>query len=402
MRSGGDSVEPRRVPCQTASVDLGGGGNASAPSQSEPLILEPVNAPPILQRHPALRWLAPFGVAGVAALAATGALTAGASTDRLPETSPAALIAGVQHSDVSGFSGTVVSHLSLGLPELPAIGTAGGSASFTSLLSGSHTLQVWFGGEDEQRIALLGTTEESDVFRDGRQLWQWSSADRVAVHTVLPADPNEAAEPTTDPSSVASLTPMQLARQALGAMDSTTKVSVTGHNSVADRSTYELVLTPRTGRTKVGSVHIAVDGSTKMPLGVQVYARSATTPSVDVAFTSIVFGHQSKRNFQFAPPPGATVHQARLGQRSAEHAPARAKVVAGSGWTQVVELQPGAKAIAALRRNGVLMSLTPVSGAWGKGRLLDSDLLSALLTDDGRVFAGAVDPADLYAAAGRK
>ena len=63
----------------------------------------------MLERHPALRWLAPVGVAGVAALAATGVFTARATTDHLPATTPAALIAGIQHSDVSGFSGTVVS-----------------------------------------------------------------------------------------------------------------------------------------------------------------------------------------------------------------------------------------------------------------------------------------------------
>ena len=46
-----------------------------------------------------------------------------------------------------------------------------------------------------------------------------------------------------------------------------------------------------------------------------------------------------------------------------------------------------------------LNALTPVSGPWGSGRLLDSKLLSILITNDGRVFAGAVDPSALYAAA---
>ena len=41
----------------------------------------------------------------------------------------------------------------------------------------------------------------------------------------------------------------------------------------------------------------------------------------------------------------------------------------------------------------------PGQRAWGSGRLLDSKLVSILITDDGRVFAGAVDPSALYAAA---
>jgi hypothetical protein len=40
-----------------------------------------------------------------------------------------------------------------------------------------------------------------------------------------------------------------------------------------------------------------------------------------------------------------------------------------------------------------------VSGYWGKGRLLDSELVCVLVTSDGRVFAGPVDATTLYAAA---
>jgi hypothetical protein len=43
--------------------------------------------------------------------------------------------------------------------------------------------------------------------------------------------------------------------------------------------------------------------------------------------------------------------------------------------------------------------LPEVSGAWGSGRLFAGSLFSVLVTDDGRVFAGAVAPAKLYEAA---
>jgi hypothetical protein len=46
--------------------------------------------------------------------------------------------------------------------------------------------------------------------------------------------------------------------------------------------------------------------------------------------------------------------------------------------------------------------LSPVSGAWGKGRLLDSALMSVLITSNGRIIAGAVQPAQLYTVAGKK
>jgi outer membrane lipoprotein-sorting protein len=349
------------------------------------------------------------GVVGVASLAATGMFKMGASPAALPQTTPARLIAAIQSSDASGFSGTVVSHLSLGLPDLPTLGDTGAGTSFTSLLTGSHTLQVWYGGPDKQRIALLGATDETDLFHSGRNLWEWSSADKLAVHSVLPAGAKREHQPLDDPAEAATtLTPDALARSAIAALDPTTTVAVTDDHVVADRAAYALVLTPRTSATKVGSVHISIDGATKVPLGVQVYARGATSPAIDVAFTSIRFAQPSDRNFTFTPPPGARVRESQPEPATtpAPHqkgAAARTGVqVTGSGWSRVVSVDGAATSLDQLAGGAASKALTPVSGTWGTGRLLDSALMSVLITSDGRVIAGAVQPAQLYPAAGKK
>ena len=374
--------------------------------------------PPILQRHPALRWLAPAGIAGVAGLVATGFFsfaTPSPASESLPATTPAALIAAVRQPQVRGFSGTVVTHVSLGLPEVPALAGAGGSTSFAALLSGAHTLGVWYGGATRQRIALFGSTDETDVFRDGTDLWEWRSDTSSALHVVLPA---RAATGPALPATVSDLSPVALAQHLLNAMQPTTRVTVAEHQQVADRSAYDLVLTPRDSDTKIGQVRIAVDGRTKLPLGVQISARGATTPSLDVAFIKIQFGRQADRAFRFTPPANATVrtlHRGPADGRPATRGPARGPAVGssrsdrsqpsptltGSGWSAVLTVRPPAKAMAQLRRS-VASALEPVRGSWGRGYLLDSDLLSALITSDGRVLVGAVPPSSLYAAAGRK
>jgi outer membrane lipoprotein-sorting protein len=357
-----------------------------------------VNAPSIVQRHPALRWLVPIGIACVAGAVATGLLKARASSETLPPTTPAALIAAVQQDSVPGFSGTVVSHLSLGLPELPGIDTADEQTSFASLLSGSHTLQIWYGGADKQRVALLGATDETDLFRNGRDVWQWSSATGVAVHTLVPArHAGEIAEQGPE-----SLTPAGLAHHALAAMGGGTTVRVESGETVADRAAYELILTPRDDATKVGSVHIAVDGATKVPLGVQVYPKGSSSAAIDVAFTSIRFAAPAERNFVFTPPPNARVRDLAGAARAGGATGSDDATTSGSGWTTVVRLDPGRAAMAEYASGPLQDQLTPVSGTWGKGRLLDSQLLSVLVTEDGRVYAGAVRPDDLYAAADRK
>jgi hypothetical protein len=185
-------------------------------------------------------------------------------------------------------------------------------------------------------------------------------------------------------------------------MGPSTKVTVSPGREVADRPTYELVLTPRDPATRVGSVHIEIDGEQKVPLGVQVYPRGATSPAIDVAFTSVTFKTPSDGYFEFSPPPGATVR--RGGQPSsatpgvASATPGAAPTTTGSGWATVAEYRATATGTATLTKP-MGASLRAVSGAWGTGRLLESPLLCVLVTQDGRVFAGAVDPSALYAAA---
>jgi outer membrane lipoprotein-sorting protein len=358
-----------------------------------------------LIRHRSLRWLVPVGVLGVVGLAAGGMMTARATPDPLRPTTTAQLLADVQAANVPGLSGTIVAQMSLGLPALPALSTPEGSdTSITGLLSGSHTMRFWYGGPDRQRIALLGVTSETDVFHLGSDVWEWDSDAHVATHTVLPKRGAGQAPPL--PTSTTELTPQQLATQFLSAINPSTKVTMGAKRVVADRSAYDLVLTPRDAASRVGSVHIAVDGSTKTPLGVQVYPTGSTAPAIDVAFSSVTFKTPSAGYFAFTPPPGATVRQGKVpatnSPQSSEASGASGasdKVTAiGTGWTTIGEYRATPKQVAAVAGSG-LNVLTKVSGAWGSGRLLDSKLFSALVTDDGRVFVGAVDPAALYAAA---
>lgn len=196
------------------------------------------------------------------------------------------------------------------------------------------------------------------------------------------------------------MTPAELARRALHAMNPSTRVTVERGETVADRSAYELILTPRTAATKIGSVRIAVDGATKVPLGVQVFPRGSSAAAIDVAFTSIHFGPQADRNFVFSPPPNAQVRdESRPGRTHSGHAGDHDVTRSGSGWATVIGIKPGKAAVARYARGPLFKQLTPVSGPWGSGRLLDAPLVSVLVTDNGHIYWGAVPPADLYTAA---
>ena len=387
-------------------------------------------------RHPALRWAVPGAVVAVV-LAAAGltAATADASPT-LPPRSAAELLVDVQTASVTELSGTIVQTADLGLPDLPVSMGGRGSADFTSLVSGTHTLRVWYAGEDQQRLALLGTLGESDIVRNGSDVWTWSSADNTATHYQLPARPEGAvgaAElPETSQESALAMTPQQAADAALAAIDPTTSVTTEGTAEVADRAAYELVLAPKDTGSLIGQVRIAIDAEQRIPLRVRVIAKDATEPAFEVGFSQISFETPGPEQFQFSPPPGATVTDSTLGQgmpdqvtpntlpdtSESETAGTGAEPsLVGTGWTSVLVATlpsatllagtgqsptpdgPGPGASGAEDLQSVLGSLPQVSGDWGSGRLLTSTLFTVLVTDDGRVLGGAVAPEALYQAA---
>jgi outer membrane lipoprotein-sorting protein len=361
--------------------------------------------------HPRARWAVP---AGAVVLIAAGTLlaTRPANADAgLPPRTAAQLLADVQQSSTHQLSGTVVQTANLGLPDLPGLtgqasgspAAKGGAANLTSIASGTHTWRVWLGGPAQARVALVGGSGESDVIRNGNDVWVWSSADKSAVHQTLSAkDAAKAGSPSPSPTDLPK-TPDEAAQKALAAIDPTTQVTTAGTAVVAGRPAYELVLQPRTKDTRVAQVRIAVDADKHVPLRVQVYSTKLANPAVEVGFTAVDFAAPDARQFQFTPPPGTSVTEAdkaAAGTSSSATKPSEPKVV-GSGWTSVLVAQlPAHVATASQDKQleGLLSSVPKVAGDWGSGRVIDGTLFSAVLSDDGRVAVGAVSPDALYAA----
>ena len=377
--------------------------------------------------HPALRWAVPGAVVAIVLGAAAVTTVIADSTPTLPPRSAAELLVDVQNANVAALSGTVLQNAELGLPDLPVQLGSRGSSDFTSLVSGTHTLKVWYAGAAQQRLALLGTLGESDVIRNGTDVWTWSSDSNAATHYQLPPGADGATIPD---QSAAALTPQQAADAALAAIDPTTVVTTQGTADVAGRSAYELVLAPKDAASLIGQVRIAVDAEQHIPLRVRVLAKGASAPAFEVGFSQISFDTPSADQFHFTPPPGATVTESTLGHgdlagraqpQQQAAAPAQAgtePTVVGTGWTSVLVAklpsaagaagvsgqQPDASSPGSGKSGGlsaILGSLPQETGSWGSGRLLQSALFSVLITDDGRVIAGAVAPEKLYQAAGQ-
>jgi outer membrane lipoprotein-sorting protein len=363
------------------------------------------------------RWAVPgAAVAVTAAVIAALQIPAAQAAPNLPGRTPAQLLASISSdAKVPPLTGTVVETASLGLPQLPQ--AANSPSSLTSLLTGSHTVKVYYQDATHYRLAVPQPQSETDVIADGSKVWLWQSSK------------NQASEFTGKPAAAqaklpaAALTPQQAASQVLQAVGATTLVSVQDNVMVAGEPSYQLVLAPKDSRSLVGRVVIAVDGKYGVPLRLQLFAKGSASPAFQVGYTDLHFVSPNPANFTFTPPAGASVTMV----NPAAHKPlGTSPQPAGAGrygksWTTVVSFPQsdltagagsGSKQPDAYSAGGQGVGVSPqellnaltgsaktVHGTWGTGSLVTTSLVSLLITG-GQVYVGAVQPSVLYAAVG--
>jgi outer membrane lipoprotein-sorting protein len=247
------------------------------------------------------RWAVPAGAVAAVGLVIAGSALAGApTTPQLPARTTAQLLAAAQALP-SALQGTVQETANLGLPALPGSSNTD-PLSGLSLLSGTHTFRIWYDGPTRVRIAIPVPMGEADLRRDGRDVWTWVSRTNQATHYVLPAGSDG-----IPAQEMPAPTPQQVARQILAAVGATTTVGLQSNVTVAGQAAYQLSLAPKDSRSLIGQVRIAIDAEYSLPLQVQIFARGASSPAFQVAYTSLSFTRPDSSNFPYTPPPGAKV-----------------------------------------------------------------------------------------------
>ncbi|MFE9249905.1 outer membrane lipoprotein carrier protein LolA [Streptomyces sp. NPDC007088] len=389
-----------------------------------------------VRRRKAARYAVPAAVAGVAALTVglVPALADSGDPD-LPAVTARELVEKIASADTDQLSGTFKISTDLGLPGLGGLGggapvVPGGSGSGSSpadpraklagLASGTHTLRIAVDGPERQKLSLLEDAAEYSLVHNGDEAWAYDSGSNQAVRLAVPehgagqrggsADEHAGGLPKGLPT-----TPEELAEQTLKAVDDTTSVSVDGTARVAGRDTYQLLVRPRQSGSTIESARIAVDAKTGTPLRFTLNAVGGGKPVVNAGFTKVDFAKPAASAFDFSPPKGAKVTEGDSlgapapGKRAPgnEAGPEGVKVI-GKGWGAIAELSlPGGQGLPDSGSGEVppeagqlLDSLgKQVKGSFGTGTVFSTRLVNALITDDGKVYAGAVDKDALVRAA---
>lgn len=354
---------------------------------------------------------------GLAGLALT-TLPAGADDDPvLPAIEPEALVASTLAAEPQAFSGEAEVSNELGLPALP--GTE--DLDFESA-------RVFHDGQESARVQLEKPTSEVTFVKNPDEAWAYDSQERTAKHVTWD-DADAAAARKHAEAQLAD--PAQAAAEIIEQLRPTSEITVDGTARVAGRAAYELVLTPKpTEKTLLREVTVAIDEQTRMPLAFDVYANGRSEPVLSLGFVELDLGAQDPALFDFTPPQGTKVETTDAGDAAghragmdsarkdgpADHMAEQGMTTVGDGWDTVVIAElpadlpkmpaemsdrmsdgaasgdlPGAFAGGGQDLTGALEQIgQPVSGDFGTGTHVQITVGGAIVTDDGRVAAGAV------------
>jgi outer membrane lipoprotein-sorting protein len=365
------------------------------------------------------RMLTPLvAVAAVAAVALVSHGLGASDSPRLPGMSPLSLLKKLGKPQTQAVSGTVKLTVDIGLPKLPKLGGDSG-ADPMRLLSGVHVIRVATdasGPQSRERVALHDTLSEYDLFRDGSDLWVWDSSRLTARHGSVDALTN---------ALLAFASPADLAKTFTGPSAVKTLLFDTDYSTretarVAGRDCYVLQITPHSDGTTVGSVRVAVDAVTGVPLSVSVYPTGSSNAAIQAQFQTVSFA-ADPAELRFTPPPGAKVVE-----EVAPDVPANPVHGAGTDWTSAVVIggvDPqklitglgGARGAPQPAPEGAAAVLAALAGAPGTplqsylrmlmaagektpvGLVWNSRLVSLVFTPDARLFVAFATPESLEA-----
>jgi outer membrane lipoprotein-sorting protein len=335
------------------------------------------------------------GIAGLA----LSSLPAGADDDPvLPAIGAEELVASTLAARAPAFAGVAELQNELGLPAVPG----------TEALD-FEKVRVFHDGEESARVQVERQASELTFVKNADEAWAYDSQERTAKALTWDEDDAEAARGHAEAGMA---DPSQAAAEIIEQLRPTSDIAVDGTASVAGRAAYELVLTPKPSeKTLLREITVAIDEETRVPLRFDVFANGTSDPVLSLGFVELEIGAQDADLFEFTPPDGAKVETTeaddavRTLEDTEDAGVGQRMTTVGTGWDTVVvgeapaegsvEGSVGDSGGDAGERgedlDGLLQQIgTPVTGEFGSGTYVRIAVGGAVVTEDGRIAAGAV------------
>jgi len=310
----------------------------------------------LLRRLPLSRLLLLCGlvvVIGISATALAFALSTGPTPPPkpLPEAIHDALVA----APVEGVSANVqlTDHLLEGANLTSGgDGGAGGQLASSPLVAGGSG-RMWVAKDGRVRLELQSEKGDTQVLYDGHTVSIYDASSNTLYRYTVPAheggadgssDLGAPTPPTADhePPTVAKI------EEAIAHL---THVDVSGATptDVAGQAAYTVRVSPKEQGSLIGGGELSWDAANGVPLRAALYSSTSSSPTIELAATSISYGPVAASVFEFTPPSNAKVEEIVLpkkdGSKSGDssHSGDPHVTTSGQGITSVAVVEAKAK-----------------------------------------------------------
>jgi outer membrane lipoprotein-sorting protein len=265
----------------------------------------------LLRRLPLSRLLLLCGLVVVIGISVTAlAFALGTGPTPPPKPLPEAIHDALTAAPVEGVSANVqlTDHLLEGASLTGGgDGSAGQLASSPLVAGGSG--RMWISKDGRVRLELQSEKGDTQVLYDGHTVSIYDASSNTLYRYTAPAHEGSA-DGSDSGTTPADHEPPTVAKieEAIAHLD---HVNVSGATptDVAGQAAYTVRVSPKESGSLIGGGELSWDAATGVPLRAAIYSSTSSSPTIELAATSISYGPVAASVFEFTPPSNAKVEE---------------------------------------------------------------------------------------------
>ena len=272
----------------------------------------------LLRRLPLSRLLLLCGLVLAIGISVT-ALAFALGTGPTPPPKPLAdaihdALAGASGEPVQGISANIqlTDHLLEGanLTNGGSEGSGGGELLSSPLVTGGAG-RMWVAKDGRVRLELQSEQGDTQVLYDGHTVSIYDASSNTLYRYRVP--PREGGAGTSWDSGTSTASPHEVLtvakiEEAISHLD---HVNVSGATptDVAGQAAYTVRVSPKETGSLIGAGELSWDAANGVPLRAAIYSSTSSSPTIELAASSISYGQVAASVFEFTPPSNAKIEE---------------------------------------------------------------------------------------------
>ncbi len=190
---------------------------------------------------------------------------------------------------------------------------SGGGALLSSPLVTGGSGRMWVAKNGRVRLELQSEKGDTQVLYDGHTVSTYDASSNTLYRYTIPPREGGAGDssdlgtptPTTADHEAPSVAKIE---EAISHLD---HVNVSGATptDIAGQAAYTVRVSPKESGSLIGGGELSWDAANGVPLRAAIYSSTSSSPTIELAATSISYGPVAASTFEFTPPANAKIEE---------------------------------------------------------------------------------------------